>query len=387
MKAGIRHIFLALAALAVLFGLTANSGLHSVTGSFVEQLQKRDSILIADQLRYGFSLQDVEEGTAIALPDWSPLLKDTLTMVENWKLDTLKVRGREPSRKYDIRGYMILAPFEAGEYHLPQIALQRTVPGGAVDTLLFDEQVVNVTTLPVDTTTFEIHDIKGQIRYPVTFKELLPYILGFILLAALVAGAVMLILRRKARKLAEAHKEPAYIVALRKLDHFRGDKYWAPEKQKTYYSGLTDTLREYIAETFDIDACEMTTAEIFAALKGREHLTPELYNDTRSLFELADFVKFAKHTADEQENAHALPTAVRFVTSTYQAEMDEAAGADAVVEPVETTSRNDSLGAPNGSKGSGEYAPAGTASAGFGAPNGDKGSGEYAPRRIDEKEA
>ena len=56
MKAGIRHIFLALAALAVLFGLTANSGLHSVTGSFVEQLQKRDSILIADQLRYGFSL-------------------------------------------------------------------------------------------------------------------------------------------------------------------------------------------------------------------------------------------------------------------------------------------------------------------------------------------
>ncbi len=329
MKAVIRHIFLALATIAVLLGLTANSGLHSVTGSFVEQLQKRDSILIADQLRYGFSLQDVEEGTAIALPDWSPLLKDTLTMVENWKLDTLKVKGREPSRKFDIRGYMILAPFEAGEYHLPQIALQRTVPGGAVDTLFFDEQVVSVTTLPVDTATFEIHDIKGQIRYPVTFKELLPYVLGFILLAALVAGIVMLILRRRAKKLAETRREPAYIVALRKLDRFRGDKYWAPEKQKTYYSGLTDTLREYIAETFDIDACEMTTAEIFAALKGREHLTPELYNDTRSLFELADFVKFAKHTADEQENAHALPTAVRFVTSTYQAEMDEQAAADA----------------------------------------------------------
>ena len=362
MKAGIRHIFLALAALAVLFGLTANSGLHSVTGSFVEQLQKRDSILIADQLRYGFSLQDVEEGTAIALPDWSPMLKDTLTMVENWKLDTLKVKGREPSRKYDIRGYMILAPFEAGEYHLPQIALQRTVPGGAVDTLLFDEQVVNVTTLPVDTTTFEIHDIKGQIRYPVTFKELLPYILGFILLAALVAGIVMLILRRRAKKLAETRKEPAYIVALRKLDRFRGDKYWAPEKQKTYYSGLTDTLREYIAETFDIDACEMTTAEIFAALKGREHLTPELYSDTRSLFELADFVKFAKHTADEQENAHALPTAVRFVTSTYQSVMDEQAAADAAASdsaavadtPAATSAE---AGAPNTEQDHSAYMP------------------------------
>ena len=350
MKAGIRHIAYVLAAFAVLVGLTANSGVHQVTGSFVEQLQKRDSILIADQLRYGFSLQDVEEGTGIALPDWSPVLKDTLTMVENWKLDTLKVKGREPSRKYDIRGYMILAPFEEGEYHLPQIALQRTAPGGAVDTLLFDEQVVKVTTLPVDTATFEIHDIKGQIRYPVTFKELLPYILGFVLLSAVVAGVVMLILRRRAGKLAETRREPAYIVALRKLDRWRGDKYWAPDKQKAYYSGLTDTLREYIAETFGIDPCEMTTAEIFTSLKGHEHLTPELFDETRSLFELADFVKFAKHTADEQENAHALPTAVRFVTSTYQAEMDEAAAQDASA----------------------------------GAPNGDKGSGESAPQRIDE---
>ena len=34
--------------------------------------------------------------------------------------------------------------------------------------------------------------------------------------------------------------------------------------------------------------------------------------------ETADFVKFAKHTASEQENAAVLPLAVRFVTQTYQ---------------------------------------------------------------------
>ncbi len=325
MKAAIRHTATVLAALALLLGLTANSALHQVSGSFVEQLRKRDSILIADQLRYGFSLQDVEEGTRIALPDWSSALKDTLTMVENWKLDTLKVKGRESSRKYDIRGYMILAPFEAGEYHLPQIALERTAPGGAVDTLLFDAQTVTVTTLPVDTATFEIHDIKGQIRYPVTLRELLPYILGFLLLAILVAALTLLILRRRRNALAQTRGEPAYIVALRALDKYRGDKYWAPDKQKSYYSGLTDTLREYIAQTFGIDAREMTTAEIFSSLKGREHLSADIYDETRSLFELADFVKFAKHTASEQENARALPAAVRFVTFTYQSIMDEEA--------------------------------------------------------------
>mgnify|MGYP003307979185 CR=1 FL=1 len=31
-------------------------------GAFLEQIQERDSVLIADQLRYGFDLKQVEEG-------------------------------------------------------------------------------------------------------------------------------------------------------------------------------------------------------------------------------------------------------------------------------------------------------------------------------------
>ena len=45
--------------------------------------------------------------------------------------------------------------------------------------------------------------------------------------------------------------------------------------------------------------------------------------ELKELFELADFVKFAKFTASDDDNSKALPTAVRFVTSTYQTELDE----------------------------------------------------------------
>ena len=45
----------------------------------------------------------------------------------------------------------------------------------------------------------------------------------------------------------------------------------------------------------------------------------------KELFERADFVKFAKFTATKEENASVLPQAVRFVTSTYQAEVEEEA--------------------------------------------------------------
>ena len=66
----------------------------------------------------------------------------------------------------------------------------------------------------------------------------------------------------------------------------------------------------------------MTTAEIFDGLRGTD-LTPELYNELKDLFERADFIKFAKHTATDEENATVLPLAVRFVTTTYQAEVEQ----------------------------------------------------------------
>ena len=167
----------------------------------------------------------------------------------------------------------------------------------------------------------------GKVRtlkiYPLTFKEILPWVGGALLLAALVALAVWLIRRRRSSVLAARSDEPPYVVALRSLDRFKDEKYWAPEKQKAYYSGITDILKAYIDRRFGVDAPEMTTDELFAALKGCDGIRPDVFAETRSLFELADFVKFAKHTASRDENAKALSTAVGFVTSTYQTELEE----------------------------------------------------------------
>ena len=292
--------------------------------AFLRQLQPRDSILIADQLEYGFQLDSVPEGTAVALPDFSPMSGDTLTLVRGWQLDTtarLRVRrSGGKARLYNLRGSIVLAPFEEGTYHLPDIPVLR-----GSDTLRFAGLEMEVKTMPVDTATFVLHDIKGQIRYPLTFKELLPWIAAFWLLAVLVILAVCLVQlhRRRAGGEAAAPKDPAYIVALRELDKWRGDKFWAPDKQKAYYSGITDALKTYIEDRFGVDAPEMTTAELFDALRAEKGLPEELRQELQDVFECADFVKFAKHTASDEENARALPTAVRFVTSTYQTVLEE----------------------------------------------------------------
>jgi hypothetical protein len=334
MKTSVMKLLLCL---AILLPVTVSAQkVIEMKGSFLTQLQKRDSILIADQLKYGFKLNGVKEGTKFLLPDYSKNFMDSLEVeaVSPWTIDTVKViKGkRNGPKEYNIEGSVIVSAFKEGKYTLPRIAIGRVNMDGKVDTLIFDPQTMDVKTMPVDTTTYKMHDIKGQIRYPLTLKEILPYIVGFDLFATLVIAIVCLIMIHKKKEAGVTKSdEPAHIVALRKLDHYRGDKYWSPEKQKIFYSGITDALREYIVARYGVEAMEMTTAEIFSDLKDKG-IPKELFDELRGLFERADYVKFAKHTADNDENAAALPLAVRFVTSTYQEQLDQDQ-ADATAQP------------------------------------------------------
>lgn len=303
--------------LFILLSLTVGAGPDG--DSFLNRLQPRDSILIADQLEYGFTLNGVEEGTGFMLPDFRSISNDTLTLVRDWQIDTLKYHKKDKTR--DIKASVIIAPFEPGLYDLPPLSALR-VKGEETDTIRFMPITMKVTTIQIDTATYTPHDIKGQITYPVTFAEVLPWVLGTIGLAALVLLAIYLIRRYSSKGQDEKSKDPPYVVALRGLDRYRGDKFWAPDKQKTFYSGVTDTLKEYIDAEFGVDAPEMTTAELFTALKGREDITPEMYERLKGLFETADFVKFAKMTVPPEENAGVLPTAVKFVTETYQKQLE-----------------------------------------------------------------
>ncbi len=292
--------------------------------AFLRPLQERDSVLIADQLEYGFELDEVKAGTGFMFQDFSKGFCEGVEVVSPWKIDTVKVlKGRKKSPELmNLRGSVTITSFDEGRYELPPLYVIRISPEGRTDTLSFSPKILDVRTMPVDTTGFKVHDIKGQIQYPVTFREILPYLAGAVLLALLVLLSIFLI-RKYIRRSAEesARKEPAHITALRKLDRFRGDSYWAPEKQKAFYSGVTDALREYIASMFGISAMEMTTKEIFDGLKGKD-IRPDLYEEAKDLFERADYVKFAKYVASQTENAAAVPAAVKFVTMTYQEELD-----------------------------------------------------------------
>lgn len=323
-------VFIAAAACGTDAMPVSEGGTVQVNGAFLKPLQKRDSVLIADQLIYGFELKQVREGTRLVLPQWENDEMGGVEVVRPWQMDTLKVSGgrKGEPRMMDIRGGLVITSFDEGSYELPRIMVGRMDEDGSVDTLVFDPMRLEVKTMPVDTATFKPHDIKPQIRYPVTLDEMLPYMAGVWILAVIIILAVCLaIMHKRKDDPVYERKEPAHIVALRRLDRYRGNGFWAPERQKQFYSGVTDALKEYISDRYGISAMEMTTAEMFRDLKGTD-VPADLLKEMQELFERADFVKFAKFIASDEDNAATLPVAVRFVTSTYQTEIESAQASD-----------------------------------------------------------
>ncbi|MBR1705988.1 MAG: hypothetical protein IJ721_04260 [Bacteroidales bacterium] len=310
-------------------------------GSFVRPVTPRDSILVADRLLYGFELDNVPDSTVLSFPEiQNPFMQDVLAL-PFWQVDTLHVQQVKAAntRLLKIRAQVAIQPFEEGTYELPPLFVQRIHADGTVDTLQFARQTIEVKTLPVDTATFVPHDLRGQVGYRLTLAEVLPWVLGFWALVLVVAGVVAWLLSRRRRAAEAAFREPPHITALRKLDKWRGDKFWAPDKQKQFYSGVTDALREYIAARYGVGAMEMTTAEIFQDLRKTD-VPADLYEEMKDLFERADFVKFAKYIATPEDNSTVLPQAVRFVTATYEAEVAEETAAE-VQEPVPAPERRE----------------------------------------------
>ena len=111
-------------------------------------------------------------------------------------------------------------------------------------------------------------------------------------------------------------------MALRTLDKIRKAKLWQNDKQKQFYTEVTDALRVYIAGRYGIVAMERPSGEMLSDLK-KQDIEAGLYDNIAELFSRADLVKFAKYQASQQENEAAIPDAVRFVNSTYMQEIDD----------------------------------------------------------------
>ena len=284
----------------------------------------KDTILIGDQVLWSTKIELGVDDSLEVFPYESVLKDDTtnakIEVVAEFKLDTVSIK--KGIKELDAK--VLITSFDSGSYKLPLPLFIVNPHKEDVYALKFDTPVLSVNTIQVDTTGFVPMDIKGQIKYPVTFKEIVPWsLMGLVLIVLIYLLIRYIKYKRENRDFfgKPIVQDPPHIVALRELDKIHSQKLWQNGKEKLFYTGITDALREYIEGRYGVNAMEKTSSEILASLKG-EAIEEKVYKELDELFQVADLVKFAKYVPSVGENEEAIPSAVRFVNSTFMQELE-----------------------------------------------------------------
>ncbi|MBK9798239.1 MAG: hypothetical protein IPP56_00410 [Bacteroidetes bacterium] len=90
---------------------------------------------------------------------------------------------------------------------------------------------------------------------------------------------------------------------------------WQEGKYKIYQIRLSDIVRSYIENRFQIAAMEQTTDETMRSMR-RIHIEDGLRFKLRQLLSLSDMVKFAKEQPLPSENEQSMEDAILFVKTT-----------------------------------------------------------------------
>ncbi len=278
------------------------------------------NILIGDQIKLFLEI-DYPKDFEIEFPNVPDTLQNLIEVLERSGIDTIQLDNENFEKQ--IQAYTITS-FDSGSYRIaPKWFKIRK--DGKVDSIPTNGVSLFVHTMAIDTTR-SITDIKMPYDAPLTLKEVTPYILGVILIGAIIFLILYSIKRKKKNqplfKLPTKPKEPAHIIALRELDRIKNEKIWQKEKTKQYYSEVTDALRNYIEDRFEIPAMEQTTDEILESFRYRKDLLKDkTFQNLSQILSLADLVKFAKYKPLPDDDNLTLVNSYFFVNETKKEEI------------------------------------------------------------------
>jgi hypothetical protein len=275
-----------------------------------------NAMLIGDHV--GLHLRFTGPANAAVL--W-PMIPDTIlgniNVIDRGKIDT---SFSSDKKGVTIVQHLRVTCYDSGFYTIPPVSFVFRVPPDTSKQVLQSELLfLAVHTVKVDTTQ-AIKPIIGPLKVPLTFREILPWIAGALLVILTVAGIIWYIRKRKKNQPVIQFRPkvvlPPHEVALQQLEALRLKKLWHSGSIKQYYVELTDILRKYIEDRFQVAALEQTTGEILEGLQHKPDCHVASKQGLRLLLEMADMVKFAKAQPVATENESSMHDAVEFVRET-----------------------------------------------------------------------
>ncbi|MFA8434254.1 MAG: hypothetical protein ACEPOZ_07035 [Marinifilaceae bacterium] len=303
--------FLAMAAMLLFF--TGGATAQNQQGISYSVELDTNIITIGDQINMAIKIKQ-PQGLKVEFPPFQDSLVSGVEILKQTGPDTIPAENGMVEVKKDL----LITSFDGGVYKIPPMEFSIHYPN-YMNILRTDTLALGVRTFEIDTTKANF-DIMMPYDAPVSLMEVAPYGLGGLLLLALIAFAIYYIRKRKQNQplfqKPEKPKEPAHVVALRKLDELKSTKLWQSGKVKEYHTQLTDALRIYLEERFRIATLEATSDEILSSTRNLNEFDRELQGKLEDILFRADLVKFAKLSPLPDENDRSLVNAYELVNQT-----------------------------------------------------------------------
>lgn len=278
-------------------------------------------ILIGGRSHYFITVY-TPKGTKISFPEFNNK-KEIVSDVEvlSAKSDTADANG-----KVRIRRIYTITAWDAKRYTIPA---QKVIVGGTTKTT--GNVALDVQAVPIDTvksTPMPPDDIQ---KVPFSWGEWVPVIL--VLVLALILICIVFYLyrilchKKNGRTPKNTRTLSYYEQAKQDLSEIAANKMLYAE-QKDYYTDVTNVLRKYISQRYNINALEMTSHEILGSMKEVCDVS-----ELKVVFNTADLVKFAKYSTDANDMTYYFDSIVHFIDSTKVDEPKEV-----IEEPKENIS-------------------------------------------------
>jgi hypothetical protein len=271
-----------------------------------------------------------------------PGIGDTITgkveVVSVSAIDTT-LPNQTNSTKIFQHQQITISAYDSGFFSIP--GFKFVVNGDSAKALYTESFLLEVHTVPTDTSATKLKDIKPPFEEKFNWRWYKAQIYGGIALLLLIIIVIIItvyITKRRSMLVIEPEKPkiPAHVTALSTLEKIKSEQIWKEEKIKEYYSSISEAVRLYIEERFNVNALESTTDEIMIAFRSQV-IDPLSKEKLQQLLMLSDLVKFAKQFPIENEHMFTLQNAFDFVNGTKREEVIDAADTNSATTNNPTT--------------------------------------------------
>lgn len=293
-----------------LFFLTENLAYSQIkTQSFLN----KKNVYLGDFLEYHIKIQHPSQ---IEIKNFEiyEILKDT-SGVENFILYKKEHKINKSILSKDLKENFVfyLIPIKLGKIKINEFVINY------VDKLTKEEKTLIIPPLEVEVLSHpkpkdkkfdgEIIDIKGQIW----IRSYLWLVILIIILVSILSY-VLYQYQRKPSLSKENDIQKSLDLkeeALQKLNNLWNKNYIEQGLIKEFYFELTEIIRWYIEKKYEINALELTTEELFLALKKK---VDKSYNiKLKSFLENSDLAKFAKYVPQKEQILKDFETSKEFI--------------------------------------------------------------------------